>query len=91
MRGLERLGRRERAQAGGFIVFLLMIAVAALLWGLLNTAASDIFTDLLAGTSDQQATDAIEQRQTIWQNTLFAVLAVATMFLLARAVRQSRT
>lgn len=91
MRLRSLAGRVSRAQAGGFIIFLLMVAVGALLWGLLDAAASDIFADLLAQTSNPDATDKIEQRQTIWQNTLFAVLGVATMFLLARAVRQSRT
>lgn len=81
----------DRAQAGGFIVFFLIIAVSALLWGLLDAAAGPIFGELLAGTSNPDATAAIEQRQTIWENVLFATLGLATLFLLGRAVRQSNT
>jgi hypothetical protein len=81
----------ERAQAGGFVVLILILAVSALLWGLLDAAATPIFADLLAGTNDADATAAIEQRERIWENILFAVLGLATLFILARSVRQSRT
>jgi len=81
----------ERAQAGGYVVLFLILAVSALLWGLLDAAANPIFADLLAGTNDADATAAIEQRERIWENILFAVLGLATLFILARSVRQSRT
>lgn len=79
-----------RGQATGFIVFALMIALAALLWGILDPAASEIFDLALASTSDQQAQDVIKERQQIWNNLLFFIVALAGIFLLARAAFQSR-
>lgn len=81
----------QRAQAGGFIVLFLILAVGALLWGLLDAAAQPIFADLLGLTSNPDAVGKIEERQTIWNNVLFAVLGLGTLFIFARAVRQSNT
>jgi len=83
-----RLNRR--AQSSGFIVFFLVLAAGALLWGLLDIGVSQILASSLAQSSNPQATSVIETRQAIWSNLLFFVVIFAGVFILARAAVQSR-
>jgi len=80
----------QRAQASGIIVFLIILGVGALLWGILNFGMGEIFASTLNQTGKTQAQDVINQRQTIWNNILFFILAFAGTFLVARSVVQSR-
>lgn len=78
-------------QAGGFIIFFLILAIGGLLWGLLDAGASQIFATTLNQTSDPAARSVIEERQAIWQNLLLFIVVLAGVFLVARAVLQSRS
>lgn len=90
MQSLRTLAADHRAQASGFIVFFLMIGLGALVLGLLDVGASQLFTETLAQTDKTQAEEVIKQRQTIWNNLLYMILIFAGVFLIARAVVQSR-
>lgn len=80
----------QARQAGGFIIFFLILAIGALLWGLLDVGASQIFAASLNTTSDPAAEEVINRRQTIWNNLLLFIVVFAGTVLMARAVRQSR-
>jgi len=71
------------------IVFVLILAVGVI-WGLLDVGMGQIFTATLGQTSSQEATDVINQRQAIWDNLPFFLIAFAGIFLLARAAFQSQ-
>lgn len=79
----------ERGQATGILTFALILGVAALLWGLLDPAATQIFESSLSTTSNQQAQAVINERATIWDNILFFIVAFAGVFLISRSVFQS--
>jgi hypothetical protein len=87
---IRRIAANHRAQASGFIVFFLILAIGALLWGVLNVATVEIFQVTASQTTEQQAKDVINQREAIWNNLLFFIIAFAGVFLIARAVFQSR-
>lgn len=73
----------------GIIGFIAILVVAALLYTMMEPAA-EIFSMSLSQTSNQQATDAINLREQIFTNMLFYVLFLAGVFIIARAVFESR-
>jgi hypothetical protein len=80
----------RRAQATGIAIFLLALAVGALLWGILDVPAGIIFDSVSQRATDQQAQDVIDQREKIWERILFVIVLLSGVFLLARAILQSR-
>jgi hypothetical protein len=90
MRPRQPLGRDRRAQSSGFIVFVLIIGISALLWGLADPAATDIFNYSLNATNNAEAEGIINERATIWANALFFTVLFGGTFIIARAVVQSR-
>jgi len=80
--------RRVR-QASGLILFALIIGLGALVWGLLDVGASQVFSGTLNQTTNPTAEGYIRTRQEIWGNMLFFVILVAGMTILARAFLQS--
>jgi len=81
---------RHRAQASGIIGFVAMLVIAALLWALMAPAADLIFNAAANAGGGQTAQEAIEQRQRIWSSILLFPLALAGVFVIARAILQSR-
>jgi len=77
-------------QTVGFVIFVLIIAVSALIYGLLDPAASQLFATASSQTSSQAAQDIVAERQRIWERVLFIPLFLGGLVLLSRAVLLSR-
>lgn len=82
--------RRRARQASGIIGFIAMLVIAALLWALMGPAADLVFSAAGDTASSQAAQTAIDERKAIWGNILFYPLALAGVFVIARAILQSR-
>jgi hypothetical protein len=76
-------------QASGLILFALIIGLGALVWGVLDAGASQVFAGTLNQTTNATAEGIIEERQAIWDNMLFFVILIAGLVVLARAFLQS--
>lgn len=84
------MGRNDRALAMGTVVFFATIAVAALLYIILEPAASQIFTTASGVGSNAEAQGVIDEREQIWGLVLLYGLFLAGVGIIARAVRESR-
>lgn len=73
----------------GLFSFIVMLTVGALLYILLEPAASAVFTFALDQSNNARVTTAVERRQTIFSNILAFVLVLASISFLARAIRES--
>lgn len=78
----------ERGLALGVVVFFAMIIIAALLFIGLNTAWVDVVGVMEPQATSEGATDQIDQAKAIWNNILYVPLFLATVFIIARAVRE---
>lgn len=81
----------NRALATGIIGFVAMIVIAALMFIMLDSAATEIFSMSMAQADSAQAKNAIELRKKIWSSILFFTLFLAAIFIVARAVFESRS
>lgn len=86
---MQRLRDADRGLAIGFIAFFLVIIIAALMFTLMDPAAGKIFGMASSQADSQQAKDVINQRERIWSNILYALLLLAVVMLIARAVFES--
>ncbi len=91
LRGPAELAKDDRGLATGIIGFIAIIVIAALLYTLMDPAAGDIFSMTLTQADSAQAKNAIELRQKIWNATLYFALFLALVYILARAVFESRS
>lgn len=80
----------ERGLATGLLGFAAMLVVAALVYTLLDPAAVSLFDMASGQTSNARAQDAIALRRQIWDAVLYFVLFLASVFIIARAVLESR-
>lgn len=80
----------DRALASGIIGFIAIIVIAALLFTLMNPAAGGMFDTTSDTTDDATAQDVIDEREQIWKLILFYPLLLAGVFVIARAVFESR-
>lgn len=80
----------QRALASGVIGFIAILIVGALMFVLLNPAINGIADISLRQASDPTAVDVIQQRQLIFNSILYYVLFAALIFIIARAVFESR-
>lgn len=80
----------RRGLATGIMGFIAMIAIIALLYTLMDPAISDVFTATSADTSDAEAQAVIDQSSTIWGYMPLYGLFLAAIFLIGRAVFESR-
>lgn len=80
----------QRALASGVIGFIAMLIVGALMFSLLNPAIVGIADISLAQASDPRAIDVIQQRQLIFDSILYYVLFASLIFIISRAVFESR-
>lgn len=87
---MDRAGSDDRALASGVIIFIAMIIVGALLFIAFNEPATDIISVSSNYTTDSDAQDHIDTLETIWQSILVFVAFVAGLFIIARAVVESR-
>lgn len=86
-----RLGGRDRALASGVIVFIMMIVVAGLLFIVLNAAVTDLNSAASGYTDDADAQNHIDLLvNQVWLGVLVFALFLATLFIVARAVLESR-
>lgn len=79
-----------RALGIGILVFAAILIVSALLWIVIDPALSQAEQISSNTTDDQNASKAIEERKTIWDNILIYALFIAGVFILARAVFESK-
>lgn len=87
---MPRLSDDDRGLATGLAGFVAILIIAALMFTLLNPAATNVFDDADSFTTDSEAQNVVDERRAIWSNILFAVLLIAALFLLGRAVFESR-
>lgn len=81
----------DRALASGVIIFVAMLVVAALVFIILNSAMTDIDTAASGFTTDTDAQDHIDLLvDQIWVGILVFASFLGGMFLIARAVLESR-
>lgn len=81
--------KEDRALAIGIVGFIAMVAIAAILYTLFDPAVSQLTTTTLDATNNQDATDVINERNTIWGLFLFYALFLSAVWVIARAVRES--
>lgn len=81
----------DRGLATGIIGFIAMIVIAALMFTLMDPAADMIFSMSTAQADSAQAHNAIELRKKIWDAMLYFALFLAAIFVIARAVFESRS
>lgn len=87
---MTRFGR-DRALASGILIFFGILIVAAGVFIVLNSALVDVDTAASDYTSDTDAQNHINLLiEDIWNGILVFVLFVAALFLIARAVLESR-
>lgn len=79
-----------RGQASGILGFLAILVIAALLWALMDPALEVVFSSSTEMASSSAAQNTIDERKQIWQSILFYPLALGGVFIIARAVLQSR-
>lgn len=80
----------DRALALGLAEFVAVLVVAAVLYILMDPAAGELVATGLAQTSDTGATDHINLLDQIWGLLLAFAIFLAALFLIARAVFESR-
>lgn len=82
--------QRDRGLAVGLMAFVAILVIAALMYTLLDPAATQMFE--LSGSAAKSATanDAIDRRKQIWDLLLFYPLLFAGLMLLARSLFESR-
>lgn len=80
----------RRGLAVGIIAFFAMIIIGALIFTLFNEALLEVFSMTKSQAQTQHGTDQIAQAETIWNWVLAWVLGVAVLFIIARAVVESR-
>lgn len=76
----------NRGLATGLISFAAIIVVGAFFIIFFTPALNEVSNGFLATTSDPTATEAIEQRQRIWNLIGFFVMFAGAVFVIARAV-----
>jgi len=84
----RRLRDDNRGLALGIVVFIAMLVIAALLYIMMDSAMVDIFAFAFDGATSSGATQQIQMAQTIWQSLLYAVVFLAMIFLVSRAVNE---
>jgi hypothetical protein len=80
----------NRALASGLIGFVVIIVFAGILYVFLAEPMSSVFAAGSAQATSQQARDAIALREQIWNNILYFVMFLAGVFVISRAVFESR-
>lgn len=80
----------DRGLASGLLGFVAIVIIIALLYTLLNPAVVGIHDQAISTTSNSQAQDVINERFTIWGYILFFGLFLAAVYIISRAVFESR-
>lgn len=84
---LLRLQDDNRGLALGIVVFIAMLVIGALLYMVMSTAMNPIAAFAMEGAGPG-ATQQIQLAQQIWGALLYAVVFIASLFLIARAVNE---
>lgn len=82
--------RDNRALASGLIGFIVILAFGALFFIFLQEPMNAVFAAGSEQATTQQAQDAIDRREQIWNGVLYFVMLVAGVFVISRAVLESR-
>lgn len=82
--------RRDRGLASGLLGFAAIIIIVALLFTLFDPAVTDLISMTSDQTSNSEAQAVIDERAAIWENVLFYGLFLAGLFIIAKAVVESR-
>lgn len=80
----------NRALASGLIGFISILVIVALLFIFLQEPMESVFAMGSEQAGSQQATDAIALREQIWNGVLYYGMFLAGVFLISRAVFESR-
>lgn len=80
-----------RGLANGLIAFFAIIAISGLLYLLLNSAMIELFDMTQSQAQTSQGKEQIDLAKQIWDRLLYLVLLLSLMYLLARAVLESKT
>jgi mannose/fructose/N-acetylgalactosamine-specific phosphotransferase system component IID len=86
----RRLRDDDRGLALAVVIFFAMLVIGALLFAIMNVGMTEVFAISQNMSSSPGATDQTNLLEAIWDGMLFAVLVIAMLFLLARAVREGR-
>jgi len=82
--------RDNRALASGFIGLVLILVVSAILYVMMSEPMYAIFSVAQDQATNQEAKDAIAQRKDIWFGVLWYVVLLGGVFIISRAVFESR-
>jgi len=80
----------NRALAVPLIAFVAMLAVGALLFILFDAALAEMFAATTSQADTAHGTDQINQAEVIWNNILYFVAFVSVLFIITRAIVESR-
>jgi len=80
----------DRGLAVGYILFFAALVIVGLLVTMFSPMIDGVNEQVSDQTSDQDAQDTIDQRQKIWDRLPFYGVFIAGIFLIARAVFESR-
>lgn len=80
----------ERGLGVGFVLFFAALAIGALLFVMFNPVMTNVDQMVSDQTSSQDAQDTIDERRNIWDVLLYWVVFVSGVFIIARAVFESR-
>lgn len=78
----------ERGLALGLVTFIAMLVIGGLLFIVMNDAMVDVFDITSSQASQSGSQDQINSAKGIWDNIMFYVLFIASLFLIARAIRE---
>lgn len=81
---------RDRGLASGLLGFVAIIVIVALLYTLFNPAVSDIISMTSDQTTNSDAQSVIDVREQIWSYIQFFGLFLAALYIIAKAVSESR-
>lgn len=86
---MSDLLRDERGLAAGFLNFVAILVISALLYALMLPVINSIETMLLSQVSSPQATNVIEGRIFAFKHILYFIVLYAGVYIIARAVFES--
>lgn len=80
----------RRGLAGPILGLVAILVICAFLYTLFDPAVTQIIQATSDQTANQQAQDAIDQREAIWNNILFVPLALGMLYIISRGILEQR-
>lgn len=86
----EWLTQQDRGLSLGYVGLFAILIVGALLYTMLNPAASAVFDFSSDRATTTQGQDVIDERRNIWSNILMYPMFIGALFILTRAAVEAR-